>query len=163
MATSALSTLGRARLRNALAVSAAAVVGGLGTKPASAWYRSLDKPAWQPPGWVFGPVWTTLYALIADGTARARLATTDPGRRRQDDAALAANLALNTAWSWLFFTAQRPGLALAEVLVLDVSTLDLHRRAQRADPAAGNRLLPYAAWVLFATALNAAIVRRNRT
>ena len=53
-------------------VVAAAVLGGIGTKPTSAWYRGLDKPGWQPPPWVFGPVWTALYALTAAGTGRAR-------------------------------------------------------------------------------------------
>ncbi len=134
-------------------VVAAAVVGGIGTRPSSAWYRSLDKPSWQPPAWVFGPVWTALYASIAVGTARA-MEQADADQRRSLQRQLWANMALNAGWCWLFFAAERPKAALAEIAVLEASTLALTRRV----PA----LAPYAAWNGFATALNAAIVRRNR-
>ncbi|MEO6510806.1 MAG: TspO/MBR family protein [Nocardioides sp.] len=133
-------------------VLAAAVVGGIGTRPTSAWYRSLDKPSWQPPAWVFGPVWTALYASIAVGTARA-MEEADEAERRSLERQLWANMALNAGWCWLFFTAQRPKVALAEIAVLEASTLALTRRV----PA----LAPYAAWNGFATALNASIARRN--
>ena len=133
-------------------VVAAAVVGGIGTRPSSTWYRSLDKPSWQPPPWVFGPVWTALYASIAVGTARA-MERADAAERRSLERQLWANMALNAGWCWLFFSAERPKAALAEIAVLEASTLALTRRV----PA----LAPYAAWNGFATALNAAIVRRN--
>src|SRR5690349_525653 len=100
-------------------VAAAAVVGGIGTRPSSPWYRGLDKPSWQPPAWLFGPVWTTLYALTAAGTARAMDAAADDDERRSLERQLWANMALNAGWCWLFFTAQRPRLALAEILVLE--------------------------------------------
>jgi tryptophan-rich sensory protein len=133
-------------------VVAAAVVGGVGTRPTSAWYRSLDKPTWQPPPWVFGPVWTALYASIAVGTARA-MDEADTAERRSLERQLWVNMALNAGWCWLFFTAERPKAALAEIAVLEASTLALTRRV----PA----LAPYAAWNAFATALNASIARRN--
>jgi tryptophan-rich sensory protein len=133
-------------------VVAAAVVGGIGTRPSSTWYRSLDKPSWQPPSWVFGPVWTALYASIAVGTARA-MERADAAERWSLEQQLWANMALNAGWCWLFFSAERPKAALAEIAVLEASTLALTRRV----PA----LAPYAAWNGFATALNAAIVRRN--
>ena len=149
-------------LRTGAAVAATAVIGGLGTDVRSGWYRRLDKPAWQPPGWAFGPAWTTLYGLIAIGSARA-LDHASPAERRTLSRALGTNLVLNAGWNWLFFKARRPDLALAEVLVLEASSLDLARRAGRADPAAGRLFWPYAGWVAFATALNASIARRNRT
>jgi tryptophan-rich sensory protein len=133
-------------------VVAAAVIGGIGTRPTSPWYRSLDKPSWQPPAWLFGPVWTALYASIAVGTARA-MEQADDAERRSLERQLWANMALNAGWCWLFFTAERPRLALAEIAVLEASTLALTRRV----PA----LAPYAAWNGFATALNASIARRN--
>jgi tryptophan-rich sensory protein len=144
----------------AAAVFATAVAGVLGTDVGSDWYETLDKPRWQPPGRVFGPAWTTLYALIAVGSARA-LDRAGPEERRTYATALAVNLALNTGWTWVFFTAKRPRWALAEILVLEASTLDLVRRTRRLDPAAGALVAPYAGWVGFATALTAAIARRN--
>jgi tryptophan-rich sensory protein len=144
----------------ATAVTATAVAGGLGTDVRSEWYARLDKPDWQPPGWVFGPAWTTLYALIAVGGARA-LDRADTGERGRFAVALGANLALNTAWSWLFFTVKKPRWALAEVLLLETSSVDLVRRARGIDRTSARLLTPYAGWVAFATALTAAIARRN--
>lgn len=144
----------------AAAVVATAVAGVLGTDVSSRWYDELDKPRWQPPGWAFGPAWTTLYALIAVGSSRA-LDRAEPDDRRRYAVALAANLALNTGWTWIFFSAKKPRWALAEVLVLEASTLDLVRRTRRLDPAAAAMLAPYAGWVGFASALTADIARRN--
>ena len=145
----------------AAAVVATALAGVAGTDVRSDWYARLDKPTWQPPGWAFGPAWTTLYVLIAVGSARA-LDRSSPAGRRSLGTALGANLVLNTGWTWIFFKAERPGHALAEILVLEASTIDLVRRTGRVDPVAARLLAPYAAWVGFATALNASIARRNR-
>ncbi|MEZ5095455.1 MAG: TspO/MBR family protein [Nocardioides sp.] len=147
--------------RTAAAVFATAVVGGLGTNVRSAWYVELAKPSWQPPGWAFGPAWTTLYALIAASGART-LDWMSPEERRGYATALGVNLALNTGWSWLFFTARRPGLAMVELLALEASTLDLARRSAAVDGTAAALLAPYAGWVGFAGALNAWIARHNR-
>jgi tryptophan-rich sensory protein len=68
---------------------------------------------------------------------------------------------LNAGWNWLFFKARRPRWALAEILLMEVSTLDLTRRAAHVDRAAERMFIPYAGWVAFATALNASIARRN--
>ena len=152
----------RTLLSTGAAVTATAVVGGLGTDVRSRWYRDLDKPPWQPPGWVFGPAWTTLYALIAVGSARALDRSPSRAERRATWRALGLNLVLNTTWNWLFFKARRPGVALAEIVLLEASTLELARRTGRADATAGRLLWPYAAWVAFASALNASIARRNR-
>jgi tryptophan-rich sensory protein len=160
-----LAHLGRERsprlARTSAAVVATAVVGGLGTDVSSRWYRNLDKPAWQPPGAAFGPAWTTLYGLMAVASARTLDRLEEPGERRRFATAFGVNLALNAGWNWLFFKARRPRLALAEILVLEASTLDLTRRAARTDSPAARMLVPYAGWVAFATALNAAIARRN--
>lgn len=149
-------------LRTSAAVAATAVVGTLGTDVKSAWYRNLDKPRWQPPGAAFGPAWTALYALLALASARTVDRLGRPEARRAFATAFGVNLALNAGWNWLFFKAHRPRLALTEIVVLEASTLDLTRRATRADCTAAAMLTPYAAWVAFATALNAAIARRNR-
>ncbi len=152
----------RTLLATGAAVTATAVAGSLGTDVRSSWYRDLDKPSWQPPGWAFGPAWTTLYASIALASARAVDAASSPAERLRLQRSLAVNLALNAGWNWLFFRARRPDAALAEIVLLEASTLDLARRAGRSDSAAGRLLWPYAGWVAFATALNASIARRNR-
>ena len=144
----------------AAAVFATAVAGVLGTDVNSNWYAKLDKPRWQPPGRVFGPAWSTLYALIAVGSARA-LDRAEPEERRTYATALGVNLVLNTGWTWVFFAAKRPRWALAEVLLLEASTLDLVRRTRRLDPTGAALVAPYAGWVGFASALTASIARRN--
>ncbi len=147
--------------RTSAAVAATAVIGGLGTNVTSGWYRRLDKPAWQPPGAVFGPAWTTLYALMAVASARTLDRLDEPAERQEYARAFGVNLALNAGWSWLFFTAHRPRLALAGIVVMEASTLDLTRRSARVDSRAAKMLAPYAGWVAFATCLNFAIARRN--
>lgn len=148
-------------VRTSAAVAATAVIGGLATDVGSRWYRRLDKPAWQPPGAAFGPAWTTLYALMAVAAARTLDRLEEPAERRAFATAFGANLVLNAGWNWLFFRAHRPRWALAEILLMEASTLDLIRRARTADPLAAKMLVPYATWVAFATSLNADIARRN--
>jgi len=147
--------------RTSAAVTATAVIGVLGTDVTSRWYRHLDKPAWQPPGAAFGPAWTTLYGLMAVASARTLDRLEEPGDRRAFATAFGANLMLNAGWNWLFFKARRPRWALAEILLMEVSTLDLTRRAAHVDRRAAKMFIPYAGWVAFATALNASIARRN--
>jgi tryptophan-rich sensory protein len=147
--------------RTSAAVAATALIGGLGTDVTSRWYRDLAKPTWQPPGAAFGPAWTTLYALMAVASARSLERIEEPEERRAFATALGANLVLNAGWNWLFFKARRPRWALAEILLMEVSTLDLTRRAAKVDHPAAAMLVPYAGWVAFATALNLAIARRN--
>ncbi|WP_053174485.1 TspO/MBR family protein [Nonomuraea sp. SBT364] len=147
-------------LRTALGVTAAAVAGTLGTDARSAWYRRLRKPPWQPPPQAFPLVWTPLYALITYAGARA-LSRGDQDERQGLQRALTVNLLLNAAWPALFFRSRAPRLALAEIVALNASNAMLVRRAWAADQRAGLLLLPYAGWTAFATALNAAITRRN--
>ncbi len=143
------------------AVVATAVVGSLGTRVRSAWYVGLRKPTWQPPGAVFGPAWTTLYGLIAVAAAQALNRESDADQRARFRTAFAVNLVLNAGWNWLFFAAERPRASLGEIVVLEASTLDLLRRAAKTGALPASLLAPYAAWVGFATALNAAIVLKN--
>ena len=147
-------------LLTSAAVTTTAVLGGIGTAPGTRWYRELDKPPWQPPGWAFGPAWTLLYVLLALGGGRALAAGGEQARRRYLRAYL-ANLALNAGWTWLFFRARWPALATAEAALLAASTADLARRSWALDRPAGAALVPYAAWTSFAAALTASIARRN--
>lgn len=147
------------------ATVASAVVGGLATQPSSRWYRSLDLPSWQPPKAAFPIVWTALYADIAATSAATVTSLEREGKRDEAQAyrrALAANLALNTAWSFIFWRVRRLDVAAVEAAVLAASSADLARRAGSGSPVRGRLLAPYAVWTGFATVLSAAIARRNR-
>ncbi|WP_076472406.1 TspO/MBR family protein [Micromonospora avicenniae] len=139
------------------AVALAATVGVVGVRGTSAEYAALDRPSWAPPGWLFGPVWTLLYVLIA-------LAGWLVWRRVGFGAAVwawVAQLVLNAAWTPLFFGARRYGAAFAEIVVLWLAialTVLLFARVSR---TAASLMLPYLAWVTFAAALNFAIWRLN--
>ncbi|GGQ73647.1 hypothetical protein GCM10010261_45590 [Streptomyces pilosus] len=145
---------------SAAAVTAAAVAGARAVDADSTWYRSLDKPAWQPPGWAFGAVWTPLYATVAWSAGRG-LSRTRGRQRTRLATALAVNLVLNAGWNHAFFRRRSPRAGLAGTLALDLSNAHLVRRMAGADRTAAAALAPYAAWCLFATALNASLVRRN--
>jgi tryptophan-rich sensory protein len=141
-----------------LAAFAAATPGALW--PPGEWYAALAKPPWNPPSWVFGPVWSTLYALMAVAAWRI-LRAQGEGRR----AALAlwwTQLALNAGWTPLFFGWKRMDLALLEILALEAAILATTVRFLRLDRYAGVLLVPYAAWVAFAALLNFTLWRLNR-
>ena len=143
------------------AAGAAAAVGARAVDPGSSWYRGLAKPSWQPPPRAFGLAWTPLYASSAWAGGHALQRTR--GRQRNALAAsLATNLAVNTAWNWMFFGLRSPRAGLAGTLLLDLSNAELIRRMARTDPRAAAALVPYALWCAFATILNADIARRNR-
>ena len=144
----------------AAAVTAVAVVGGLATDTSSEWYRDLEKPSWQPPGSVFGPVWTVLYVLIA---VAATLSFRDVGgpRRRLVLGLYAANLALNVAWKWIFFQGHAPTAAGIEIVFLLATIVALIWLVRPHNRAAALALAPYGAWVAFATALTWAIAAHN--
>jgi len=137
----------------------AGAVGGLAAAPGE-WYAALDKPSWNPPPWVFGPVWTTLYVMM--GVAAA-LAWIGRGTRagRAGFWLFGLQLGLNALWSWLFFHWHRPDLALAELAALWVTILGNIIAFHRIRPVAGWLLVPYLAWVTFAGVLNASIASRN--
>lgn len=128
--------------------------------PPGEWYQALAKPAWNPPSWVFGPVWSTLYVLM--GVAAWRVWR---GAHAERGVALRlwwAQLALNALWSPLFFGAQRLDLALIEILVLLAFIFATMMRLGRADRIAGRLFIPYAAWVSFAAFLNLTLWQLNR-
>jgi translocator protein len=141
-------------------VAAAAALGSIASVQAPEFYRELTRPGWAPPAWLFGPVWTALYLMMA---VAAWLVWRERGARGAK-AALAlflVQLALNALWSWLFF-AWRQGLwsfvDIVALLALVVATVTAFWRIR---PLAGALLLPYLAWVSFAAALNFATWRLN--
>lgn len=138
-------------------VAAAATLGGM-AQPGE-WYARLQKPAWNPPDWVFGPVWTVLYLCIAAAgwyVWRATKYITVPL------VIWGLQLLLNAAWSWLFFGMHRPDLALVDIVLLLATILAFIASSRRYSRRASGLFVPYALWVGFATALNAAIWQLNR-
>ena len=126
----------------------------------SGWYRRLVRPVIAPPNWVFGPVWTLLYALMAIAAWRVWLSAPSP-MRTWGLVLFVVQLGLNFAWSWIFFRQHAIGAALAEAVLLwaaiGATTLVFGRVA----PVSAWLMAPYWAWVSFATVLNAAFWRVN--
>lgn len=134
-------------------------LGGMATDTRG-WFEALTKPSFNPPSWVFGPVWTVLYVMMAVAAWRVWLRA---GWRKARPAMtlFGIQLALNLAWSWLFFAAQRPDLALVDIVALDLAVFATGWFFTRHDRLAAWLLVPYACWIAFATALNADFVRLN--
>lgn len=122
------------------------------------WYRTLAKPSWNPPDWVFGPVWTTLYVMMA---VAAWLVWRTRDRVAPAMALFFVQLAFNLLWSLLFFGARSPGLALVEVVFLWTSVLLTMLAFFGRQTIAGWLFVPYLAWVSFAAILNFAIWSMN--
>ncbi len=141
-----------------LAAFAAGGVGAFASADAASFYAQLSRPSWAPPAWVFGPVWSVLYALM--GTA-AWLVWRSPAPKRGALTLFGAQLAANALWTWLFFAWRRGALAAVEILVLlalIAATVAAFRRISR--PAAV-LMLPYLFWVAYASVLTWALWLRN--
>ena len=140
---------------------AAAGIGGAGTmRKIATWYATLTKPSWNPPNWIFGPVWSALYFCMAvaawlvwrqDGFHGAKLPLT----------LFAVQLALNVLWSCIFFGLENPGLAFVEVLLLWSAIAATMATFWRLSMVAGILFVPYLAWVSFASVLNLVVWRIN--
>jgi len=144
----------------ALLTFAAAAVGAFASADAAGFYAELVRPTWSPPAWVFGPVWSVLYGLMAVSAwlvwrerrfAGARVAL----------ALFVVQLAANALWSWLFFTLHRGDVAFAEVLILWSLIVATIVSFQRIKSLAAILLYPYLAWSTFASALTFAIWQLN--
>lgn len=140
---------------------AAAGVGGMLTgSSVNGWYQTLNKPAWTPPDWVFGPVWTTLFLFMA---IAAWLVWRRGGwqAQRQPLTWFGLQLGLNVVWSGLFFALRNPGLGFAEVIVLWLAIAATTAQFWRRSRAAGLLFVTYLVWVAFAAILNFQIWRLN--
>lgn len=147
-----------------LFIAVCLAAGGLGaiatTPEINGWYRTIAKPAWNPPDWVFGPVWTTLFVMM--GLA-AWLVWKPSGFRAAylPLTLFASQLALNIAWSWIFFGMHQIGWAFVEIVTLWVTILATNIAFFRRSKGAGFLLVPYLAWVTFASVLNFTVWRMN--
>ncbi len=138
----------------------AAALGGLANANAGNFYSQLDQPEWAPPGWLFGPVWSLLYLMMS---VAAWLVWKTHGFRgaRMALSLFLIQLALNSLWSWLFFAWQLGALSVAEIVVLWLTILATLISFWRLRPLAGALLIPYLAWVTFATVLAYVMWVRN--
>lgn len=150
-----------------LPLGAGAVGAGFTSGAIPTWYGTLEKPSWNPPAWLFAPVWSFLYitmgvaAWLVWRAGRARSAAVG-GRARSALVLYGAQLAVNALWSPVFFGARRIDLALAVIVVLLALIVATIRSFYQVRPLASILLVPYLGWVAFATALNAAIWQLNR-
>jgi tryptophan-rich sensory protein len=142
-----------------LALSFAASISGVFVST-KGWYAGLTKPPWNPPAWVFGPAWTTLYVLMA---VAAWLVWREGGWKRQRFplGLFLLQWLLNALWTPLFFGMHCSGLAVAEIILLWLALAATLWSFWRVRKTAGVLLVPYLAWVTFASALNFAIWRLN--
>jgi translocator protein len=125
---------------------------GMVTAP-GVWYATLNKPPFSPPNWIFAPVWTTLYIMIAIAGWRIW----GQGRSTPPMKLWWAQLALNFVWSPIFFSAHRIDIALGVIVLLLITIIGFIVITRRQDKIASLLFAPYAAWVAFASVLNGAI------
>lgn len=139
------------------AVIAASVLGQIATFPHLVpWYASLAKPPFNPPNWVFGPVWTALYVLMAFAAVRVLWRPDSPARTRAL-ILFALQLLFNVAWSWMFFAAESPLLGLINIVPQLALVIAAFVAFYRLDRLAGYAMAPLVGWVAFATLLTASV------
>jgi translocator protein len=142
-----------------LCFGAAGLGSAVTTSSIQGWYGSLIKPSFNPPNWIFAPVWTMLYILMAIALA---VAWNSKSKKKENGIRyFYMQLALNVLWSVLFFGLHIPVLALLEIIVLWVTIYLTMREFFNVSKFSGWLLVPYLAWVSFATILNASIVVLN--
>ena len=141
-----------------LAISA--MGGQITADPVNTWYQGINKPSFNPPDWIFAPVWVLLYTLIGISGWRVWMRG---GFVRNHKAFLVyvVQVLMTLLWSTLFFGAQEFGLALAEIIILWVLIVVNIRLFWKRDALAGQLLLPYLAWVMFASVLNWQFIQAN--
>jgi translocator protein len=135
------------------------IAGGLGAfftiSSVQSWYLTINRPSWNPPSWLFGPVWTTLYVLI--GIACFLIWKSESAMKKQLLTLFAVQLVLNALWSPAFFGMESPILGLVVIIPLWISILFCVIRFKEVSRWASALMIPYLLWVSFATALNGAI------
>ncbi len=148
-----------------IAIALPVVVGGISgfftVTSVESWYQTIQKPSWNPPNWVFGPVWTTLYVMM--GIALWLVWKEDTSRELKMIAAIlfGVQLILNFLWSFVFFRLEQPGFAFLEILFMWIAILATIFAFAQVNKTAAWLLVPYISWVSFAAILNFTIWRLN--
>ncbi len=144
----------------ALPLAVGGIAGFYTSQAIPTWYTTLNRPSFNPPNWLFGPVWTTLYLLM--GISLYMIWSLPSGRERNIGLlAFGIQLVLNFGWSFIFFYYRTIGLALIEIVLLWVSIVVMIILFYKLKPLTAYLNIPYLLWVSFATALNAAYYHLN--
>lgn len=126
------------------------------------WYPTLQKPIFNPPNWIFAPVWTLLYIIMGVAAGLVWTSNSDEKTIQKALGFFAIQFGLNALWSYLFFGLHNPLLALVEIVLLWLIIFETYNLFKRINKTAGFLFIPYLAWVSFATILNASIWWLNR-
>ena len=146
----------------AIPVVAASLIGNAATMPAiPVWYTGLNKPWFNPPNWLFGPAWTSLYALMIWAFWRVLQAPAETPYRRAAIIIFLVHMAVNALWSVTFFGMKQIGLAVGVSTLLEMLVIATIFAFNRVDKIAAIAVVPTAFWVAFATVLNAAVWQLN--
>jgi len=147
-----------------LSVALTQIAGGIGaiatTSKITTWYQGVVKPSFNPPNWIFGPVWTILFLLM--GIAFYLVWNSKNKGKTRAMKIFGAQLGLNVLWSFLFFGWEKPGIALIEIVALWVAIYLTIKAFLKVSKTAGRLLIPYLLWVSFASILNGAIYWLNK-
>ena len=145
----------------AIPVAIGATAGFFTVPGVESWYQTIQKPSWNPPSWVFGPVWTTLYIMMGIALFLVWKSGANDSLKRTAIGFFAVQLVLNFFWSFIFFDQQQTGWALAEIIVMWFAILVTIFAFAKVSKTAAWLLVPYISWVSFATVLNYSIWRLN--
>ena len=154
--------IGKLLISIILPLSLGAIAGIFTSKAIPEWYATLNQPSFNPPNWIFGPVWTTLYIIM--GISFFLIWKLESGKERNQAIMIfLVQLLLNFSWSFFFFYFNMIGLALIEILLLWSTIVLMITRFYKLKPLAAYLNIPYLLWVSFATVLNAAYFFLNRS
>jgi len=142
-------------------VAVGATAGFFTATGAGSWYQTIQKPTWNPPGWIFGPVWTTLYIMMGIALFLVWKSGAAEGLKKTAITLFAIQLVLNFFWSFIFFKMEQPGWAFAEIIAMWVFILLTIFAFAKVNTTAAWLLVPYISWVSFASILNYTIWKLN--
>lgn len=145
----------------AIPVTIGATAGFFTATGVDSWYQTIQKPSWNPPGWIFGPVWTTLYIMMGIALYLVWKSDASYNLKKTAITLFAVQLVLNFFWSFIFFNQQQPGWALVEIIVMWGAILITIFAFAKVSKTAAWLLVPYISWVSFATILNYTIWKLN--
>jgi len=143
-------------------VAVGAISGFFTATGVESWYQTITKPSWNPPNWIFAPVWTTLYILMGIALYLVWKAEGNASLKKTAILLFAQQLLLNFCWSFIFFYEQAIGWALAEIIVMWLFILLSIFAFAKVNTTAAWLLVPYISWVSFATILNYTIWHLNK-
>lgn len=157
-----MSNIVKAIIAIALPLMVGATSGFFTVTGVESWYQTIQKPSWNPPNWIFGPVWTTLYIMMGVALFLVWKEDTSEELKKIAFTLFAIQLILNFFWSFIFFNQQQPGWALVEIIAMWVFILLTIFAFAQVNKTAAWLLVPYISWVSFATILNYTIWQLNR-